>query len=63
MSAADDLIRTSQLAFAMKAFAQRPGQSLEALPYVRYVVSHLDRVASGTLKRLVVTLPPRHLKT
>ena len=63
MSAADPLITNNQAAFAMKAFAQRQGQPLELWPYVRYVLWHLDCVISGTFKRLVVALPPRHGKT
>jgi predicted phage terminase large subunit-like protein len=64
MTAADNLITTSLLAFAMKAHAQlRPGQQLEPLPYVHFVTSHLERVSSGKCKRLIVALPPRHAKT
>jgi predicted phage terminase large subunit-like protein len=63
MKPADDLIRTSLTAFAMKAFAQHPGQELKPWPYVKYLAWHLQRVGSGALKRLVVTLPPRHGKT
>jgi predicted phage terminase large subunit-like protein len=63
MSRVDDLIRGEQLAFAMKAFALRPGERLEPWPYVRYILWHLDKVASGKVKRVVVALPPRHGKT
>jgi predicted phage terminase large subunit-like protein len=63
MSTAEDLIKRNQLAFAMKAFAQHPGQRLEPLPYVKFVMWHLEGVISGKFKRLVVSLPPRHGKT
>jgi hypothetical protein len=64
MTAADDLITTNLLAFAMKAHSQlRPGQPLQPLPYVRILTSRLERVSSGDCKRLVVALPPRHAKT
>jgi hypothetical protein len=63
MSRVDDLIKGEQLAFAMKSFALRPGERLEPWPYVRFIVAHLDKVASGKVKRLVVALPPRHGKT
>jgi hypothetical protein len=53
-AAADHLIQNSQLAFAMKAFAKRPGQQLAPLPYVKFVVAHLDKVASGRVNRLIV---------
>ena len=63
MSPIDHLIRSEQLAFAMKSFAQRPGERLEPWPYVRFIVAHLDKVVSGKVKRLIVALPPRHGKT
>ena len=63
MSPIDHLIRSEQLAFAMKSFALRPGERLEPWPYVRFIVAHLDKVVSGKVKRLVVALPPRHGKT
>jgi predicted phage terminase large subunit-like protein len=60
----DNAIRTSLLAFAMKAYAQlHPGSRLEPHPYARYVTSYLERVAKGEVKRLCVALPPRHGKT
>jgi predicted phage terminase large subunit-like protein len=60
----DHGIRTSFLAFAMKAHAQlHPGKALDPDPYVRYVARHLERVADGRTKRLVLALPPRHAKT
>jgi predicted phage terminase large subunit-like protein len=60
----DHSIRTYLLAFAMKAFAQSQGKQLTAPhPYLRFVSWHLEQVAEGEIKRLVVTLPPRHLKT
>jgi hypothetical protein len=60
----DSAIRTSLLAFAMKAYAQlHPGSHLEPHPYARYVTSYLERVAKSEVKRLCVALPPRHGKT
>jgi predicted phage terminase large subunit-like protein len=60
----DHSIRTSFLAFAMKAHAQlHPGKGLNPDPYVHYVARHLERVADGRTKRLVLALPPRHAKT
>jgi len=63
MSVTDRLIQENLLAFAMKAYSQNTGQHFNASPYVHFVSWHLQQVASGKLKRLVVTLPPRHLKT
>jgi predicted phage terminase large subunit-like protein len=60
----DNTIRTSLLAFAMKAHAQlHPGKELTAHPYVRHVAGHLEHVASGKTRRLILALPPRHAKT
>jgi predicted phage terminase large subunit-like protein len=59
------LIRTQFLAFTMKAFATVNGRSLggDPDPYLRLLAERLGRVASGELRRLVVSLPPRHAKT
>jgi predicted phage terminase large subunit-like protein len=59
------LIKTEFLAFAMKAFTTVNGRSLgsDPDPYLRLLAERLARVASGELRRLVVSLPPRHAKT
>lgn len=60
----DQTIRTSFLPFAMKAYAQlHPGHQLQAHEYVAFVAHHLEEVADGTIKRLVLSMPPRHAKT
>jgi predicted phage terminase large subunit-like protein len=60
----DNAIRSSFLAFAMKSFAQLyPGKELVAQKYVEFLARHLEAVATGERRRLVITLPPRHLKT
>jgi predicted phage terminase large subunit-like protein len=60
----DDAIRSSFLAFAIKAFGQlHPGKELVIHPYVRLLAGHLEAVATGKRRRVVITLPPRHLKT
>ena len=60
----DDAIRSNFLAFAIKAFAQlHPGKELVVHPYVKFLACHLDAVATGKRRRVVITLPPRHLKT
>ena len=49
----DHSIRTSFLAFAMKAHAQlHLGKALNPDPYVRYVARHLEHVADGRTRRL-----------
>src|SRR5580704_10048748 len=60
----DNAVRISLLAFAIKAFAQaNSGKELIARPYLRYLADNLEEVADGKVKRLIITLPPRHLKT
>jgi predicted phage terminase large subunit-like protein len=60
----DDAIRSSFLAFALKAFAQLyPGKELVVHPYVKLLACNLEAVATAERRRLVITLPPRHLKT
>ena len=39
------------------------GKKLGNEPYIDYLLPELDRVADGESKRLVINLPPRHLKT
>jgi hypothetical protein len=60
----DDTIRTNFLAFAMKAFARvNLGKELVVHDYVRLLVSELAAVLNSEGLRLLITLPPRHLKT
>ena len=60
----DDAIRSSILAFAIKAFAQlQPGKELVVHDYIKFLAYHLEAVATGKRRRVVITLPPRHLKT
>ena len=60
----DDAIRSSFLAFAIKSFAQLyPGKELVVHEYVEFLAWHLEAVVTGKRRRLVVSLPPRHLKT
>jgi len=60
----DDAIRSSFLAFAIKSFAQLyAGKELVVHEYVEFLAWHLDAVVTGKRRRLVVSLPPRHLKT
>src|SRR5262249_40796494 len=58
------LVQTEFLAFAMKAFATlNKGRSLGHDHYLKLLASHLERVATGKTKRLVISMPPRHGKT
>jgi len=58
------LVQSNFLAFAMKAFASlNHGQSLERKPYLDLLADKLASVSTGEIKRLIVSLPPRHGKT
>jgi predicted phage terminase large subunit-like protein len=58
------LVQTEFLAFAMKAFAYlNKGSDLGQDKYLKLLAERLARVAAGKIKRLVVSLPPRHFKT
>ena len=58
------LVQSNFLAFAMKAFASlNQGQSLERKPYLDLLADKLASVSTGEIKRLIVSLPPRHGKT
>jgi hypothetical protein len=61
---AAELIATDFSSFARKVFsALHGGALLGSDPYVLYLMSQLDRIASGTILRLIINLPPGHLKT
>jgi len=63
-STATQLIKTEYRAFAMKAFKTlNHGRSLGHDRYLELLADRLASVATGELKRLVISLPPRHAKT
>jgi predicted phage terminase large subunit-like protein len=57
------LFGNNLLPFAMKSFKVLTKKKLIIYPYVRLLAEHLEGVAIGETRRLVITLPPRHLKT
>jgi predicted phage terminase large subunit-like protein len=58
------LLRDNFEFFVMKVFRDlHNGEKLGNQPYIEYLCRELEDVASGKTKRLVVNLPPRHLKT
>ena len=59
-----NLIRTDFLSFVRKAYRHdHDGNKLGREKYIDYLCHELDLVAEGETKRLVINLPPRHLKT
>ncbi len=60
----EDLIRDDFASFVRKAFRyDHDGKKLGTEPYIDYLCEQLKSVATGDTKRLVINLPPRHLKT
>src|SRR4051812_19959097 len=59
----DAILRTDFLAFARKAIQELTGETLSNDPYLEYLGSELGRFIAGDTRRLIVNLPPRHLKT
>lgn len=60
----NDIIREDFALFVRKAFAfNHGGEPLGKEPYIDYLCHELNMVAEGETKRLLINLPPRHLKT
>jgi predicted phage terminase large subunit-like protein len=58
------LIRKDFESFVRKAFSEcHDGKKLGREKYIQLLCHELNRVADGDEKRLVINLPPRHLKT
>jgi predicted phage terminase large subunit-like protein len=68
-SAAARRVLRAALAIDLVAFLQRafreiePGKTLLLHPYVEFLCAELMRVAAGQERRLILNLPPRHLKS
>ena len=64
LPAPEDLIRNDFASFVRKAFCHdHDGKKLGKEKYINYLCFELERVAEGETRRLVINLPPRHLKT
>jgi predicted phage terminase large subunit-like protein len=60
----DNLLRTDFLAFALKAFATlNRGKPYVIYQFLKLLAYVLRSVADGKIKRLIITIPPRHSKT
>jgi hypothetical protein len=51
------------LSFARKALRELEGTKLDNKPYLQYLADELDQFAENETHRLIVNLPPGHLKT
>lgn len=60
----DALYRTHFDAFAQRAFeVVEPGTKYEHSWYIDLIAEHLEAVFRGEIKRLIINIPPRHLKS
>jgi phage terminase large subunit-like protein len=62
-SALQALLRQNFLSFARKAIREFEGTKLGNEPYLRYLADELGQFAENETHRLIVNLPPGHLKT
>jgi hypothetical protein len=59
-----ELLRSDLYSFVWKAFETlHPGESFIAAKHVEAICWHLQQVAEGRIRRLLITVPPRHLKS
>lgn len=57
------LLRRDYLSFARKAILELEGNRIGVEPYLKYLADGLKQFADGETPRLIVNLPPGHLKT
>ena len=61
---ADELLRRELVAFVRRTFETVvPGEELHLNWHIRAMAHVLERVRRGKIKRLIITVPPRHLKS
>jgi hypothetical protein len=61
---ADELLRREFVAFVRRTFETVvPGEELHLNWHIRAMAHVLERVRQGKIKRLIITVPPRHLKS
>jgi hypothetical protein len=58
------LLRLDLCAFAQRCFHElNPGAAFVPAVYIELLASRLEAVRAGEVKRLIVNIPPRHLKS
>jgi predicted phage terminase large subunit-like protein len=58
------LLRRHMASFVKGAFIElNPGTKLIWAPYLDLICAHLEAVAHGQIRRLIILVPPRHLKS
>ena len=61
---ADELLRRELVAFVRRTFETVvPGEELHLNWHIPAMAHVLERVRQGKIKRLIITVPPRHLKS
>ena len=61
--ALEAVLRKNFFSFARKAIRELDGVKLGDEPYLRYLAGELDQFARDETRRLIINLPPGHLKT
>jgi hypothetical protein len=59
----NSVLRRDFLAFSRKAILELEGTKIDRDPYLEYLTTELTAFVDGPTNRLLVNLPPRHLKT
>ncbi|MBG0792775.1 hypothetical protein IYY11_05040 [Methylocystis sp. H62] len=58
------ILRSDLTSFIEASFYELyPGKRLDLAPHIEVVATKLERVRRGEIKRLIINLPPRHLKS
>src|ERR1700686_1243382 len=57
------LLSRDFLSFARKAISELEGTKIGKEPYLKYLAYELDQFANEETRRLIINLPPGHLKT
>ena len=57
------LLSRDFLSFARKAISELEGTKIGKEPYLKYLAHELDQFANEETRRLIINLPPGHLKT
>jgi hypothetical protein len=60
----NSILRTDVMAFVRKAFGTvSPGDDFSSNWHLEALCHHLSKIAARKTRRLIITIPPRHLKS
>ena len=58
------ILKQDLTSFIERSFYElRPGHRLDLAPHIEVIATQLEAVRRGEIKRLIINLPPRHLKS